>query len=271
MGIIKPIIKQARSIVKTATPIAKKAVSFAKSYQKYHPIVKHAAYTAAKISPRAAKTISTINKYGSPLVKAYKIGKRAYNNPYIKGLLKQNKKSYQRNWQNSYQYKSIHNPTYDSLKQFQNKSYQDGFKQAYSSKHGFVMKNINGRQVMFVRGTRPRLTDWGSNVLDSLPGRIPGYIESRKYDLAARLFKPDIVVGHSRGGYNISRMKYNKQNNKTKYVGFDSAMRLSKGSERNMLNFAQNQPFDKWLGRGGQNNFYYDYDQNRSKFHSIYH
>lgn len=145
-----------------------------------------------------------------------------------------------------------------------------GFARASQSGLGYHVEIVNGKKIMYVRGTRPNVYDWGKNVGDLLPGRIPGAVEAAKLDLAAKIIKPDLVVGHSRGGHVIARMKYGKANGRTTYVGFDAAQRLSRGSERNLLNIAQDQPFDRFIGRGGKNNVYLPYDYAGGNFHNAY-
>lgn len=193
---------------------------------------------------------------------------------YLRGIFKRNTPQYESKWRSSDLYKNISTNNPKTAEYFQERpEFNLAFRDAYKSKSGFVIRWIGGKEYMIIRGTRPRMRrDWAANVADMLPGRVPGYLQSKQYNLAAKLYKPDVVLGHSRGGYLAARMSYNKANNKTKYVGFDAAMRLTKGSrERNLLNLAQNQPIDKWLGRGGKHNVYAKWRPWRTRFHAEYH
>lgn len=195
----------------------------------------------------------------------------------VRGVLKRNTPNYETKWRSDTRYKAFAgnapgNDPSRALPFIRDKRIKANLAAADKSKYRVKIQWIDGKSYMFIPGTRPtHLSDWAKNFADwKLPGRVPGYIESKYYDSIARIYKPDVVIGHSRGAYIASRMKYGKGNNNVRYVGVDGAMRLSKKDERNMFNIAYKEPIDKWLGRGGKNNYYVPYKWWKDSFHKVY-
>lgn len=140
---------------------------------------------------------------------------------------------------------------------------------AYRSRLGYATTTINGEKVMVIKGTKGNPFAWAQNVADMHTHQIPLNLEALKANVAARYEKPDVVLGHSRGAAVAARMRYGKRSGKTKYVGLDGAMILTRGRERNMRNISQDHVADRLLGMYGRNNSYIPYKKKQDKFHFV--
>lgn len=106
-------------------------------------------------------------------------------------------------------------------------------------------------KVMVVAGSR-NILDWISNVRDVY---VPGKLKFRQRIFAARMMKayrkhkPDLVVGHSRGGAIVAKMSIPLDQK----LGIDAAMLIADRGKKKMMNLYQRQLLDFIISRTGRN------------------
>jgi len=123
---------------------------------------------------------------------------------------------------------------------------------AYKARQGYSIGDVNGEKVMYVSGSR-NAVDWALNAIGPIIPKKRRYIQKAT---ARRLHKiavdrdVDVVIGHSRGGALVSAMPGRGY----KKASVDGAMIIA--NDKSIFNVAQDQPFDRVIGYGGENTHY---------------
>ena len=104
---------------------------------------------------------------------------------------------------------------------------------------------------MVVAGSR-NIMDWISNIRDVY---VPAKLKFRQRIAAKRMMKaygalkPDVVVGHSRGGAIVAKMSIPQKQK----LGIDAAMLIADRGKKKMMNLYQKQLLDYIISRTGRN------------------
>ena len=151
--------------------------------------------------------------------------------------------------------RKIRERDYDSvLALVKTTAFNDILQASYKAKPGYAVGRIGPKKktkVMVVAGSR-NIMDWISNFRDVyVPAKLKfrQRISARRMMKAYRELRPDVVVGHSRGGAIVAKMDI-PQDQK---LGIDAAMLIADRGRKKMMNLYQKQLLDFIISRTGRN------------------